>query len=68
MDGAAQVIRPMLDLEPMYRNNGIIVSAQRVRQALATSRARTAVVARDLREEISVYPPRRSSFPTSPRR
>ncbi|MER5938241.1 hypothetical protein ABT121_13070 [Streptomyces sp. NPDC001928] len=68
VDGASQVIRPVLDLEPMYRNNGIIVSAQRVRQALATSRARTAVVARDLGEEISVFPPRRSSFPSAPRR
>lgn len=63
MDGAAQAIRPVLDLPSTHRNAGIIVSAQRVRHVLMTSRARTAVVARELREEIAAFAPRRLALP-----
>ncbi|MGP2440836.1 hypothetical protein [Streptomyces sp. JW3] len=68
LDGAAHAIRPVLDLPPTYRNNGIVVSAQRVRQALLATDARTAVVARDLREEIAVFPPRRPALPVGTQR
>ncbi|MFJ2008629.1 hypothetical protein [Streptomyces chartreusis] len=68
VDGAAHAIRPVLDLPPTYRNNGIIVSAQRVRQALMTTNVRTAVVAHDLREEIAVFPPRRPALPSGTQR
>ncbi|WP_237519233.1 hypothetical protein [Streptomyces sp. HUCO-GS316] len=63
VDGAAQAIRPVLDLPANFRNNGIVVSALRVRQALMTSGVRTALAARDLREELAVYPPRRPALP-----
>uniref|UniRef100_A0AAU1IC18 XRE family transcriptional regulator n=1 Tax=Streptomyces sp. NBC_00180 TaxID=2903632 RepID=A0AAU1IC18_9ACTN len=68
VDGAAEAIRPVLDLPPTYRNNGIVVSANRVRQALMTSGARAALVARNLREEIAVYPPRRPALPSGTQR
>jgi hypothetical protein len=68
VEGAADAIRPVLDLPTTYRNNGIVVSAQRVRQALMTTRARDAIVARDLREEIAVYPPRRPALPSGSQR
>ncbi|KOG07344.1 hypothetical protein ADK35_44175 [Streptomyces viridochromogenes] len=63
LDGAAAAIRPVLDLPSTHRNNGIIVSAQRVRQALLHSPARTAVVARDLRAEIAAFPANRPALP-----
>ncbi|MEU9190324.1 hypothetical protein AB0D14_38560 [Streptomyces sp. NPDC048484] len=68
VDGAAQAIRPVLDLPSSFRNGGIVVSAQRVRQALMTSPARTAVTARTLREEIAVYAPRRAALPAGSQR
>ncbi|WP_371551547.1 hypothetical protein OG266_38900 [Streptomyces sp. NBC_00554] len=68
VDGAAQTIRPVLDLPPTFRNNGIIVSAQRVRQELMRGQARTAVAARDLREEIAAYGPRRPALPSGTQR
>ncbi|CAL9326616.1 hypothetical protein [Streptomyces sp. SudanB91_2054] len=68
VDGAAQAIRPVLELPPTFRNNGIVVSAQRVRHALMTSNARTAAAARDLREEIAVYAPRRPALPAGTQR
>ncbi|MFH8934132.1 hypothetical protein [Streptomyces griseosporeus] len=63
LDGAADAIRPVLDLPPSHRNNGIVVSAVRVKNALASSAARTAVVARDLRAEIEAFPTSRPSLP-----
>ncbi|BCL26182.1 hypothetical protein GCM10017557_10410 [Streptomyces aurantiacus] len=51
----------MLELPTTHRNNGIIVSAQRVRQALKSGPVRSAIQARSLREEIEVYPPQRST-------
>ncbi|MGV9509319.1 hypothetical protein ACWDQZ_27340 [Streptomyces tendae] len=68
VDGAAQAIRPVLELPPTFRNNGIVMSAQRVRHALMTSSVRTAAAARDLREEIAVYAPRRPSLPAGTQR
>ncbi|XWY52856.1 helix-turn-helix domain-containing protein [Streptomyces ipomoeae] len=63
VDGAAEAIRPVLDLPANFRNNGIVVSALRVRQALMTNGVRTALTARDLREELAVHPPRRPALP-----
>ncbi|MFI9772898.1 hypothetical protein ACIHJG_39610 [Streptomyces sp. NPDC052415] len=68
VEGAADAIRPVLDLPPTYRNNGIVVSTQRVRQALMATNAHTAIAARDLREEIAVYPPRRPALPAGSQR
>ncbi|MEU6172758.1 hypothetical protein ABZ832_12595 [Streptantibioticus parmotrematis] len=63
VDGAAAAIRPVLDLAPSLRNNGIVVSAQRVRGALTRGPVREAVVARDLRAEIEMYEPSRPALP-----
>ncbi|WP_234434422.1 hypothetical protein [Streptomyces sp. NRRL F-5126] len=67
IDGAAEAIRPVLDLAPGYRNIGIIVSAQRVRAALTTGPTRTARVAGQLRDEIASFPPRRLALPATTR-
>ncbi|MDQ0772996.1 hypothetical protein QF026_001462 [Streptomyces aurantiacus] len=61
LDGAAEAIRPVLQLPVTHRNNGIVVSAQRVRQALNSGPVRAAIQARSLREEIEIYPPQRST-------
>ncbi|MDV9169144.1 hypothetical protein R6V09_03200 [Streptomyces sp. W16] len=63
VDGSAEAIRPVLDLPASHRNNGIVVSALRVRQALMSSSAQTAVVARDLRAEIEAFPASRPALP-----
>ncbi|WP_431983078.1 hypothetical protein [Streptomyces qinglanensis] len=63
LDGVATAIRPVLDLPPRLRNNGIVVSAQRVRQALTQPHMRNALVARELREEIASYELRRPALP-----
>lgn len=62
LDGTAEAIRPVLDLPPSQRNRGIVVSAQRVQAALTREPVRTALLARDLREEIALYPPNRSAL------
>ncbi|MEN8656102.1 hypothetical protein ABCR94_37410 [Streptomyces sp. 21So2-11] len=62
LDGAAEAVRPVLDLAPSHRNSGIIVSADRVRAALARGSVRDAVVARDLRAEIEMYRPARPAL------
>ncbi|MER5950241.1 hypothetical protein ABT127_29750 [Streptomyces sp. NPDC001904] len=67
LDGAAAAIRPVLDLPPAFRNNGVIVSALRVRQALLAGPARTAVTTRGLTEELAAYPPRRPALPSGAR-
>ena len=59
LDGAADAVRPVLDLPPRQRNRGIVVSAQRVQALLSRETVRTAAVARDLREEIALYTPNR---------
>ncbi|MFG3140936.1 hypothetical protein ACGFZA_32620 [Streptomyces sp. NPDC048211] len=63
VDGAAEAIRPVLDLPASHRNNGIIVSAMRVRNSLTAGPVRTAVVARDLRAEIEAFPTSRPALP-----
>ncbi|MDX3488295.1 hypothetical protein [Streptomyces sp. ID05-18] len=57
VDGAADALRPVLDLRPAQRNRGIVVSAQRVHRALAHSPARASLLARELREEIAQFSP-----------
>lgn len=63
LDGAADAIRPVLDLPPSHRNNGIVVSAMRVRRALMAGPVHSAVVARDLRAEIESFPAIRPALP-----
>ncbi|GGX69101.1 hypothetical protein GCM10010358_24350 [Streptomyces minutiscleroticus] len=63
VDGAAEAIRPVLDLPTSHRNNGIVVSALRVRHALMSSPAHTAAAARDLRAEIEAFPVSRPALP-----
>ncbi|MGW2911273.1 hypothetical protein ACWC9X_12585 [Streptomyces asoensis] len=63
VDGAADALRPVLDLPASHRNNGIIVSAMRVRHALTGGPTRTSVVARDLRAEIEAFPASRPALP-----
>ncbi|MEV8597316.1 hypothetical protein [Streptomyces sp. NPDC052012] len=63
VDGAAEAVRPVLDLPVSHRNHGIVVSAMRVRQALMRGPASTAVVARDLRAEIEAFPASRPALP-----
>ncbi|MEU2248146.1 hypothetical protein [Streptomyces sp. NPDC019224] len=63
VEGAVEAIRPVLDLPVSHRNNGIIVSAQRVRQALGGNPARTAVAAQDLLAEIEAFPVSRRTLP-----
>jgi hypothetical protein len=60
LDGAAEAVRPVLDLLPSRRTAGIIGSAQRVRTSLMRGPVRDALAARELREEIGVF----SSRPT----
>lgn len=60
LGGAAEAIRPVLDLPPAQRNHGIIVSARRVQDALSGPETRTARLSKDLRTEIEVF----SSAPT----
>ncbi|MEU5839771.1 hypothetical protein ABZ820_39820 [Streptomyces diacarni] len=59
VDGAAEAVRPVLDLAPTLRNRGIIVSANRVGARLTKIAPGESAVARDLREEIEAYAPNR---------
>ncbi|MFI7317146.1 hypothetical protein [Streptomyces venezuelae] len=63
LEGAAEAVRPVLDLPGTHRNNGIVVSARRVQQALTRGSASTASVARELREELEQFPARRPALP-----
>ncbi|MFG2408778.1 hypothetical protein ACGFR8_31430 [Streptomyces brevispora] len=63
VDGAAAAIRPVLDLPASHRNNGIVVSAMRVRNSLTAGPIRTAAAARDLRAEIESFPTSRPALP-----
>ncbi|MGW5335198.1 hypothetical protein [Streptomyces bauhiniae] len=56
-------MRPVLDLPISHRNNGIVVSAQRVRQELERGPVHSAMVARDLRAEIEAFPASRPALP-----
>ncbi|MBT2525425.1 hypothetical protein J7E91_08245 [Streptomyces sp. ISL-99] len=55
LDGAANAVRPVLDLPADRRNAGIILSASRVRTALLHSDCRDATLARELCEEIEMF-------------
>ncbi|MFJ4710476.1 hypothetical protein ACIP6I_37375 [Streptomyces anulatus] len=57
LDGAVDALRPVLDLPPAQRNRRIVVSAQQAHRALAHSPARSSLLARELREEITQFPP-----------
>ncbi|MEU1037876.1 hypothetical protein ACFYP4_29255 [Streptomyces sp. NPDC005551] len=63
VEGAAAAVRPVLELPASHRNNGIIVSAMRVRNSLTTGSVRTAVAARELRAEIEAFPASRPALP-----
>ncbi|WP_164291225.1 hypothetical protein [Streptomyces sp. SID11385] len=64
LDGAADALRPVLDLPPAQRNKGIVVSAGRVATTLTNSPARTSVLARELREEIAQFTTVRLALPS----
>ncbi|MEV5481548.1 MULTISPECIES: hypothetical protein [Streptomyces] len=64
LDGAAEAVRPVLELAPSHRNNGIVVSTDRVRAALYRGPVHDAAVARDLRAEIEMYRPARPALPS----
>ncbi len=55
LDGAAEAVRPVLDLPVEQRNFGIITSARRVHEALSDSRFRTARAALEVRAEIEEF-------------
>ncbi|MEU0381045.1 MULTISPECIES: hypothetical protein [Streptomyces] len=57
LEGAADALRPVLDLPPAQRNRGIVVSAQRVQRAVGHSPTRTTILAQELREEITQFSP-----------
>ncbi|MEU6966916.1 hypothetical protein AB0A71_04065 [Kitasatospora aureofaciens] len=61
IEGAAEAVRPVLDLPIEQRNFGITSSAQRVHAALASGGRRATGVAADLREEIEAF----TASPTS---
>ncbi|MFH9467114.1 hypothetical protein ACH4LT_07430 [Streptomyces clavifer] len=63
LDGAAAAIRPVLDLAPGLRNNGIVRSAERVRSALGRNSMSATALAGDLRTEIGMYEPSRPALP-----
>ncbi|WP_198358397.1 hypothetical protein [Streptomyces fildesensis] len=55
LDGAAEAVRPVLDLPPAQHNAGILLSIQRVSEALRRGPTRTATGAKELRNEIGVF-------------
>ncbi|MGK5499184.1 hypothetical protein [Streptomyces sp. URMC 125] len=55
LEGAAEALRPVLDLEVGQRNAGIVLSARRVADALGRGPLAEAHAARDLRSEIEVF-------------
>ncbi len=61
IDGAAEAVRPVLDLPIEQRNFGITSSAQRVYAALPSGGRRVGGAAADLREEIEAF----TATPTS---
>lgn len=63
VEGAADAIGPVLELQPGFRNKGIIVSALRVRQALVSGPGRSSVAGRALSEEIEAFPGGRTALP-----
>ncbi|MFD9812538.1 hypothetical protein [Streptomyces sp. NPDC059080] len=63
LDGVADAVRPVLDLAPSHRNNGIVVSAERIRHGLSRHSVRSAGLASELRAEIANYEPVRPALP-----
>jgi hypothetical protein len=55
LDGAAEAVRPVLDLPSNQRNAGIIGSVRRVRVQLMAGAVRDAARARELSEEIAAF-------------
>jgi tetratricopeptide (TPR) repeat protein len=55
LEGAAEAVRPVLELPFEQRNFGIVVSARRVHEALCDTRFRTARAAIDVREQIEEF-------------
>lgn len=53
LEGAAEAVAPILELDPEHRINGIITSAQRVHKALSSSDL--AVSAGELQEQIELF-------------
>ncbi|MFE6727876.1 hypothetical protein ACFVDN_08300 [Streptomyces californicus] len=68
LDGAADALRPVLDLPRAQRNRGIVISAQRVHHTLTRSPARSALLARDLGEELTQFAPAAPPALALPRR
>ncbi|MGW0734456.1 hypothetical protein [Streptomyces sp. NPDC002851] len=55
LDGAADAVGPVLDLPPAQHNHGIVVSAQRVHEALSTGPLRNAAKTKELRAELELF-------------
>ncbi len=55
LEGAAEAVRPVLDLSVEQRNHGIVLSARRVHSALRSLSNSQAQEARDMREEIEDF-------------
>ncbi|QEV22315.1 XRE family transcriptional regulator [Streptomyces alboniger] len=55
LEGAAEAVRPVLDLPPAQHNHGIVVSARRVHDALTASPLRAESEARDLRAQLELF-------------
>jgi hypothetical protein len=53
LEGAVEAIRPVLELPPEQRTNGIVISVERVHQALA--RSALAADGRDIQEQIEMF-------------
>jgi hypothetical protein len=53
LEGAVEAVRPVLELPPEQRTNGIVISVERVHQALA--RSALAADGRDLQERIETF-------------
>ncbi|MFF9667054.1 hypothetical protein ACF1FY_33845, partial [Streptomyces althioticus] len=61
VEGAAEAVRPVLDLPIEQRNFGIVSSAQRVHAALSADGRRNGIVGVDLQQEIEAF----TATPTS---
>ncbi|MER5771009.1 hypothetical protein [Streptomyces sp. NPDC001985] len=55
LEGAAEAIRPVLDLPTSHRIAGVVGSVKRVQDSLRRGLCRDAVAARELREEIAEF-------------
>jgi hypothetical protein len=55
LEGAAEALRPVLELPPDQRIGGIVASAMRVHAALRDPQYQAAPLARDTQREIEAY-------------